>query len=277
MVKLVSTSALAKKRGLDVKSLVEKLKKQGVLETKDGNLALTQKGKQTGAEYKKHKTRGAYIVWPEDIELSATQTTKQREKKVSSADIGKHFDISANKINFILSELGLIEKNTKGWSVTPFGKTLKGVQNKNTKGVSYVVWSSDILQNKSLNHTVEGIIGTSEQSDFEAKYSCIDGHYVRSKAEMMIDNWLYMAQITHAYERKLPVEEDLYCDFYLPQQGVYIEYMGSTDEKDLEFKKMKQEIYKKYNFKLIELTDADIQNLDGTLSKKLLKFNRVLA
>ena len=47
---------------------------------------------------------------------------------------------------------------------------------------------------------------------------------------MLIDNWLYMQQIAHAYERKLPVEEDVYCDFYLPAGKAYIEYWGM--EKD---------------------------------------------
>jgi hypothetical protein len=45
-----------------------------------------------------------------------------------------------------------------------------------------------------------------------------------------------------------------------------------NDPKYLERKKVKLEIYKKYDFKLIELTDEDILNLDDHLPKKLLKF-----
>ncbi len=90
---------------------------------------------------------------------------------------------------------------------------------------------------------------------------------------MLIDNWLYMSEIVHAYERKLPIEEDVYCDFYLPVGKVYIEYWGlEDDEKYLERKNEKLEIYKKYGFNLIELEDLDIQNLDDILPKKLLKF-----
>ena len=55
-----------------------------------------------------------------------------------------------------------------------------------------------------------------------------------SKAEMLIDNWLYMAEIVHAYERKLPIEEDVYCDFYIPKGKVYIEYWGMTKFEGLE-------------------------------------------
>jgi hypothetical protein len=35
---------------------------------------------------------------------------------------------------------------------------------------------------------------------------------------MLIDNALYEFKLVHAYERKLPVKEDIYTDFYLPSQ-----------------------------------------------------------
>ena len=44
------------------------------------------------------------------------------------------------------------------------------------------------------------------------------------------------------------------------------------DPKYLERKKIKLEIYKKYDLKLIELDDNDIANLDDHLPKKLLKY-----
>ena len=89
---------------------------------------------------------------------------------------------------------------------------------------------------------------------------------------MLIDNWLYMAEVIHAYERKLPVEEEIYCDFYLPTGKVYIEYWGlENDPKYQDRKQKKIEIYKKYNFNLIQLTDKDIQNLDDVLPRELLK------
>jgi hypothetical protein len=39
---------------------------------------------------------------------------------------------------------------------------------------------------------------------------------VRSRGELVIDNSLYEYGLAHAYERKLPVEEDVYSDFYIP-------------------------------------------------------------
>jgi hypothetical protein len=102
---------------------------------------------------------------------------------------------------------------------------------------------------------------------FRPEHRAQDGHYVRSKSEIIIDNWLYVSKTVHAYERKLPVEEDVYCDFYIPTGKVYIEYWGSEDEKYLARK------YKKYGFKLIELTDKDVYNLDDVLPRKLLEYD----
>ncbi|MBL4760369.1 MAG: hypothetical protein JKY80_05905 [Mariprofundaceae bacterium] len=82
-----------------------------------------------------------------------------------------------------------------------------------------------------------------------------------------------MAEIIHAYERKLPIEEDVYCDFYIPTGKVYIEYWGyENDSKYLKRKKDKIDIYQKYAFNLIELNDQDVLNLDDILPRLLLKF-----
>ena len=94
---------------------------------------------------------------------------------------------------------------------------------------------------------------------------------------MLIDNWLYMSGIAHAYERQLPVEEDAICDFYIPEGKVYIEYWGiENDARYTARKKAKLEIYKKHGLNLIELTDDHIKNLDDHLPKMLLKHNIVV-
>lgn len=62
------------------------------------------------------------------------------------------------------------------------------------------------------------------RDEFPARIVTIDGHRVRSRAELVIDNGLYVQEIVHAYERRLPIKEDCYCDFYVPQgEGVYVE------------------------------------------------------
>jgi very-short-patch-repair endonuclease len=107
---------------------------------------------------------------------------------------------------------------------------------------------------------------------YPRKYRAHDGHYVRTKSEAIIDNWLYSHLIVHAYERKVPIEEDMYCDFFIPQGKCYIEYWGLQDEEYLKRKKKKRELYLKHGLNLIELTETDIENIDDVLPKKLMKF-----
>ncbi|NBV24859.1 MAG: glycerol kinase [Proteobacteria bacterium] len=192
-------------------------------------------------------------------------------------------------MNSILSELGWIKRGIKGWVTTDQGIAVGARQLENFKtGVPYVTWPANITQNPRFVDTVNESKGAevpakdskaaapSEavgfREKFEARHRTTDGHYVRSKAEMLIDNWLYMAELVHAYERKLPVEEDLYCDFYIPTGKVYLEYWGlENDPQYRERKAKKIEIYKKYGFKLIELNDTDVANLDDVLPRKLLQ------
>ena len=83
-----------------------------------------------------------------------------------------------------------------------------------------------------------------------------------------------MYELPHAYERKLPVEEELYSDFYIPQGKVYIEYWGmENDPKYLKRKEEKKAIYRKYNMNLIELSDHHLKSLDDFLPGMLLQFN----
>jgi hypothetical protein len=289
-MKLISTTALSKTLGIPAKELFDHLQKEALIKKEGEVWVLTKKGEEKGGAYKESKQFGRYIVWPEDIELHISSTTSPQssQKLITSTLIGKHFGLSANKINFILSELGWVNKGLKGWVITEQGKKLGGVQSEDKKsGVPYVRWPESILEVKSLVETVAEVQGTTHQAEssntqnedvtfrekFIPKHRSADGHYVRSKAEMLIDNWLYMAEIVHAYERKLPIEEDVYCDFYIPTGKVYIEYWGYEDDpKYLARKKKKLEIYKKYGFNLIELSDKDVQNLDDVLPRMLLKY-----
>lgn len=204
---------------------------------------------------------------------------------ITATAIGKHFDLSANKMNYVLSELGWIKKGLKGWVVTDQGLKLGAQQGEDSRsGIPYARWPETIYDVKALQDSIDNIKGIdkpkndSEKMDsfrykFEATHRATDGHFVRSKAEMLIDNWLYMAEIVHAYERKLPIEEEMYCDFYIPTGKVYIEFWGyDNDEKYLARKQKKQAIYQKYNFNLIELTDQEVLNLDDVLPRMLLKF-----
>ncbi|CAN7534649.1 glycerol kinase [Rossellomorea sp. LjRoot5] len=287
-VRYVSTTALSKELKINVKEMFNIFLANGFINRVDDNWMLTEKGKQIGGTIKKLPRVGEYIAWKEDIKDHSMFKTDSNEILINATALSKHFGVSKLKMNPILSELGFVQKGLKGWTVTKLGLSLGGKQLEYDKtGVPYVNWPNSILQNRRLVETMKELEGngTEEKAEsvqhnplefrekFEAKHRATDGHYVRSRAEMLIDNWLYMSEIAHAYERKLPVEEDVYTDFYLPVGKVYIEYWGlENDPKYAARKQEKLRIYHKYGFNLIELNDADIQNLDDILPKKLLMF-----
>ncbi len=289
-MEFISTSALASELDIKASDLFDKLKSFGWIDRKNDKWVLTDVGKQRGGQTRISTKFGEYIVWPENISLDNGKQ-KETAKYLNATTIGKHFEISSQRLNLILSELGWIEKNIAGWQITKLGKGLGGKQfEHDTSGMNYVLWPENILTNKNLTSgfkeinvneqkTSQTITETHKTSNetfrekFPATLRTKDGHMVRSRAEVIIDNALYEYKLAHAYERKVPIEEDLYCDFYIPSEGVYIEFWGmESDPKYAERKKIKIELYKKYDLKLIELYDNDISNLDDYLPKKLLKY-----
>jgi len=286
-VKLISTTALSKKIGISSQELFLEFEKVGWITS---NRTLTIEGKSLGASYKEMKKDGKlhkYVVWPENIDLNLSYN--QSTSLITATKIGNSFKLSAQKINYIFSEIGWAKKGdlNKGWITTTQGLKKGAIQSEDPKsGIPFIRWPESIIKSKILISTIEDLKGTnkSEKSSinieilefrdkFPAKHRSTDGHLTRSKAEMLICNWLYMFEVVHAYERKLPIEEEVYSDFYIPTGKVYIEYWGyENDSKYLHRKKIKQDIYQKYNLNLIELEDKDIQNLDDILPRLLLKF-----
>ncbi|WNB74008.1 glycerol kinase [Methylomonas koyamae] len=283
--KHLSTTQLAKLRGISQEQMFAQLTAQGLMEKKDDKWQLTHAGTTAGGIYLTGKY-GQYVAWPENFEAPKLPQVKADSPKLLTATaLGQHFDVSANKMNYILSELGWIKKGLKGWLVTEQGQTMGADQGEDGRsGIPYVRWPEKITRIRALKDSIDNIKGVDKpktdtdkmdsfRHKFEATHRTTDGHFVRSKAEMLIDNWLYMAEIVHAYERKLPIEEEMYCDFYIPTGKVYIEFWGyENDAKYLARKQEKLAIYQKYNFNLIELTDKDVLNLDDILPRLLLKF-----
>jgi len=287
-IKYISTSALSKKLSIPKNKLDEMLLAAKFIAREEKGFSLTDLGTQNSGCMKNHPKFGDYIAWDENIVIPNKLITQGKEF-FSSTKIASKYNLSARKINMTLSEIGFIEKYLKGWTITVLGSKNGGVQKENSKnGIPYVEWDESIFTSSaflSVLKEVSGEAGESTQKEIEntkdsnfrekfiAKHRATDGHMVRSKAEMLIDNWLYMAEIVHAYERKLPIEEEVYCDFYIPTGKIYIEFWGlENDPKYAKRKEIKREIYKKYDFKLIELTDEEVFNLDDVLPRLLLKF-----
>jgi len=101
--------------------------------------------------------------------------------------------------------------------------------------------------------------------------------YLRSKAEKIIDDWLYDNGIKHIYEPIISeIPEKLVPDWLVESSDgntkCYIEFWGN--EKYTRYKenmRRKLEIYFKYRLSLIEIRDENIRNIDFYLKEQLRK------
>lgn len=289
-VKKLSTSALSRKLEIPTRDLFEELLDQKLIYRKDDSWHLTKKGTEYGGETVSSKNYGDFIVWPPDLDPFDLDVS-ERTELVNATEIGKALNLSNQRVNLILSEIGWLEKTRKGWSVTSQGRKIGGQQLESQSGNTYAKWPEGILRNKTFLRSISGEEAAQldnqvettipEAQSFRDKYPASirtkDGHNVRSRGELIIDNALYDYGLVHAYERRLPIEEEVYSDFYIPAKhggkAVYLEYWGLEDEEYQKRKEVKRSIYKEHGFYLIEITNSHIENLDDYLPKELRRYD----
>jgi hypothetical protein len=124
----LSTTALAKELNKESQDLFRQLFEMGLIVRNGDNWELTAAGKLKGGLYREYDKYKKYIVWPESLKEELAGHLERGQNLLTSTIIGKHFEMSATKINSILSELGLIEKSIKGHKITSLGKRLGGIQ-----------------------------------------------------------------------------------------------------------------------------------------------------
>ncbi|MCL2556337.1 MAG: hypothetical protein FWE03_04905, partial [Firmicutes bacterium] len=110
----------------------------------------------------------------------------------------------------------------------------------------------------------------------QANIQAEDGHYVRSRAEVIIDNWLFRNNYRHIYEKRVIMESDLdavvICDFYLPDNDIYLEFWGlENDPKYEERKAQKIKMYNENKLARIDLYATDVDRPDDLLAIKIKK------
>lgn len=137
-------------------------------------------------------------------------------------------------------------------------------------------------KNKELLFRITNCVSVELLDDeYEGRYTCKDGHIVKSKSERDIDNYLYENKIRHAYEKPLSYgandNEFINPDFYLPDylgegKHVYIEHWG-YNENNIQYtktKKFKMPIYKQLGITLIcTYEKSDSGKIDSVLEQKL--------
>ena len=155
---------------------------------------------------------------------------------------------------------------------------------KQTDGLLFCTSCYHKFKNKELYFKITNCTSVELlDGDYEGKFTCKDGHIVKSKSERAIDNYLFEHGIFHGYEKELPYgpseKEVLHPDFYLPNylgdgQDVYIEHWG-YNENNIQYtktKKFKMPIYKKLGITLIcTYEKTDMGKIDTVLDRKLNK------
>lgn len=276
----LSTSALAKALDLPLNQLFATLKDYGWIRKLDDGWALTGKGEFEGGEYVHSKRFGRYIVWPESLLEHRLLTGLEANRRLGAVQLGRRFGITPREFNRVLAERGLLEPGTLGWRLSARGERMGGVEcDSDHSGLPYTLWPETLLDEsdvaaalafaQSLKAAAEG---GAERDLFghESRFESLDGHCLQSLGELMICHWLYLAGLPHACGRSLPGGGELRADFYLPQQQLYIEYLG--DERaaaTLSATLARLEWYRQQQWPVIEVRPEHLPQLDDYLTRAL--------
>lgn len=289
----LSGTALAKRLNIPTRELFSLLAAHGWIQRQGEHWRLTGKGEFEGGRYQNSERYGAYIAWPERVIHHRLFSGSSHEHSLlTSAMLGARLGLSARQVNLLLLELGWVRKGLKGWELSPQGRALGGLQEEYPdSGVPYVRWPAGLPSNPVLLRTLRvvkayGSLGETGEGDLfgdpaeeilldmdgAPAFCALDGHVLRSRAGVLICHWFYMSGIVHAVGRRLPLEGEYRCDFYLPAQHLYVEYWGDEGAPGLLSAKLeKRALYERSGLALLELDAEDLPRLDEVLPRKLLK------
>lgn len=112
-----------------------------------------------------------------------------------------------------------------------------------------------------------------EKRERPTSFKCIDGHIVKSKGELIIDNYLYRLGIEHEYEKTIMVHGNpIKYDWYLPKYKIYIEYWGYFGKEYEKRKEEKIRLYRKGKLNLISIEDIMLTDIYLNLKKELERY-----
>lgn len=284
----LSTTALARKLDIPAQQLFTILKDYGWIRRAGDNWVLTPKGEFEGGSLQFSRRYGSYIVWPEHLDQHPLLQAIESNQRISAATMCRYYPhLNTRQINLSLAEMGLQRHCLLGWELTPKGRALGGLQEESrSSGAFFVTWPHEIVDNavvhRELSLQSEQLLSTSANGTSDPdlfsdaarqSWTGIDGHSLPSVLQMRVCNWLYFAQITHATQRTLPIEEIIHADFYIPSVSVYIDcWEAEVPAGELSGKFRKREVYRELDLRHLEVNAADMDNLDEVIGRSLLSF-----
>ncbi len=286
----LSTTALARKLNIPVQQLFSILKDYGWIQRMGESWALTHKGEFEGGSYRTSRRYGSYIVWPEHLDQHPLLQAIESNQRITAASMCRYYPrLHARQINRALAELGLQHHSILGWELTRLGRSLGGLQEESsTSGSFYVTWPHEIIDNpvvhRELSLQSDQIQAPPMTAETEADLFAtsnamadvcrgVDGHSLGSPLQTSVCNWLYLAQLAHAFQRALPTEELVYADFYVPLGNIYIDcWEAELSAAEFSGKFRKRELYKELDLRYLEINSGDGNKLDEVLGRGLLSF-----
>lgn len=274
----LSTSALAKQLDLSTQQLFATLRDYGWIKKLEEGWALTAKGEFEGGEYVHSKKYGRYIVWPAEISNHPLLKAMEDNRHLSATALGKPYELSARECNRVLAELGWIKHGFQGWELSESGQQMGGIQLENdSSGTCYVVWPPAVASAPVLLRQLELTAAVFREAQpskdlfaNETDYCSPDGHHHTRRLNLQVCHWLYLAGLAHATHKRLPVEEELYADFYLPQQQIFIECWDSQGD-GLAQRMQRRDIYQRLGLASIDVEPDTQLGVDEILTKAMRK------
>jgi hypothetical protein len=286
----LSTTALAKKLDIPVQQLFAVLKDYGWIQRTQDSWALTPKGEYEGGSYHSSRRYGSYIVWPEQLEQHPLLQAIESSQRITAASLCRYYPhLHARQINRIFAELGLQHHSILGWELTPLGRSWGGLQEEsNSSGAFHVTWPDEFMDNSVIHRELsrhsdqsspraesdgaEPDLFAGANADVDHNHG-LDGHRLSSPLQASVCNWLYLAQLAHAFRRALPTEELVYADFYIPAGNIYIDcWEVDVPAGELSGKFRKRELYRTLDLRHLEINASDSGNLDEVLGRGLWSF-----
>lgn len=283
----LSTTALAKTLEVSAGRLFALLQDYRWIERKDDSWVLLAKGEEQGGQYQSSKSFGRYIVWPETLQEHPLLQAIADTETLTASGLGQHFSRSARLCNRVLRELGWIRHGGKGWMLTDAGERFGGLQLETEKGNHYVSWPQNIIHEPLLQERFTAINrlfasdalepSPAEQNKRQGSLSLgetelrsLDGHDVHTAAELELCQWLYLLDLTHAFQHGLGSHSEYVCDFYLPRYGIYIDIAYRVERPALMAARIgKQQWCAEHQLTLLELAEDEVRDLEEHLLPKL--------
>ncbi len=278
----LSTSALAKLLDIPLQQLFATLRDCGWIRKVEDGWVLTAKGEFEGGEYVHSRRYGRYIVWPDAIVEHQLLRGIESNRLLSAAKLARKYQITAREARRVLGEIGLLQRDFSGWSLTRAGKQLGGVVIESDAGESEISWPESLLENSLVAAQFEylqRLYADADDHDGDllaaiTELRALDGHSFHSRSEWLVCHWLYYAGIAHACQRRLPLTAEhgaeQYADFWLPQAQVYIEVSG--DEKDaaaIAANLQRLDLYRRQQWQFVEVRGEHLPHLDEYLTRAL--------